>query len=91
MRLFKNADTGSSAACDEARAKLEAAFDRKYESYKNDFTFGDMVLYSDQGNQIKINCPISFGSEPLYLQYTSKKMEELRLQETLDAEDFSDI
>ena len=84
-------DMGSSAACNEANARLEAAFDAKYEAYKNSYAFGDMVLYADQGNQIKIDCPISFGSEPLYLQYTSKELEEERLRESLNADDFSDI
>ena len=84
-------DMGSSAACREGLARLETAFDRKYEAYKNTFSIGDMTLYSDNGNKIKINCPISFGADPLYLQYTSEEMEKIRLQETLDAEDYSDI
>ena len=84
-------DMGSSAACREGLARLETAFDRKYEAYKNTYSIGDMTLYSDNGNKIKINCPISFGADPLYLQYTSEEMEKIRLQETLDAEDYSDI
>jgi len=85
-------DMGSTAACKEQLERFEIAFDKKYGGHKsNAITFGETVIYRHLENKISINCPISFGSEPLYVQYSSDEMEKLRLGESIDEDDFGDI
>ena len=87
-----SADMGSTAACKEQLERFEIAFDKKYGGHKsNAITFGETVIYRHLENKISINCPISFGSEPLYVQYSSDEMEKLRLGESVDDDDFGDI
>ena len=87
-----SADMGSTAACKEQLERFEIAFDKKYGGHKsNAITFGETVIYRHLENKISINCPISFGSEPLYVQYSSDEMEKLRLGESIDEDDFGDI
>lgn len=87
-----SADMGSTAACKEQLERFEVVFDKKYGGHKsNAITFGENVIYRHLESKISINCPISFGSEPLYLQYSSDAMEKLRLSESVDEEDFGDI
>ncbi len=87
-----SADMGSTAACKEQLERFEIAFDKKYGGHKsNAITFGETVIYRHLENKISINCPISFGSEPLYVQYSSDEMEKLRLGESVDEDDFGDI
>jgi hypothetical protein len=80
-----------SAKCGQVKKQLEAALDEKYFSLKQDFTIGDLVLYSDGNRNISLSCPISFGFDPLYLQYKDKKLEFLRVSETNESENLDGL
>ena len=80
-----------SAKCKETLKQIEAALDRKYLPLKNESTFGGMALYSEGERTIIANCPITFGSDPLYLQYKDKTQDALRISEKNESENLQGL
>ena len=80
-----------SAKCKQTLKQIEAALDRKYLSLKNEYSFGGKALYSEGERTIKADCPISFGSDPLYLQYKDKTQDALRISEKNESENLQGL
>lgn len=81
----------NSAGCNVALKQLEAALDRKYLSLKKEYTSGGGALYSEGERTIIANCPVTFGSNYLYLQYKDKAQDDLRVGEKNESEKFQGL
>jgi hypothetical protein len=76
--------------CSEILKELEAALDRKYVALKSNYTTPKYVTYSEGERSIKAQCEGTLDVT-LYLRYSDKNLDALRVSEKNDSENLQGL
>ena len=76
--------------CSEILKQLEAALDRKYGALKSNYTTPKYVTYSEGERSIKAQCEGTIDVT-LYLRYSDKNLDALRISEKNDSENLQGL